>query len=460
MTTPGLGSHVRRLAVASWLGLHAAVWAQPAEPAPVSMDVQGADLVSVLHGMATAAGVNLVVASGVSGKVNLHLQEVPWQQALQAVLAVGGLQAQSLGGVWWVAPQAQVVERAKQEAVLRQAQQQNRRMVSATLALHYARAADLLQTLQKARTAAAATGTADKSGQAAVGWLSPGGVVLADLRTNQLFVQDYPEQLQAIEAFVRQVDVPLRQVMIEAAIVRAEQSFGESLGARLAWQRGNGGSGTQFGGTLEGVTGQSAAGVAPGVSLPATGLVGNAAASAALAVISPSGRSLLAAEISGLEQTGRGQLLSNPRVVTADRSTAVIEQGTEYPYQQAVGENSTAVAFRKANLRLEVTPTLTPEGNIMLEVSISNDSRGVETTQGMAINTRRVQFKVLVRDGGTVVIGGILEKTDDSQDAKVPVLGDVPLLGRLFRNQSQRQQQAEMLVFITPRLIDADGQPS
>jgi type IV pilus assembly protein PilQ len=460
MTTPGLGTHLRRLAVASWLGLYAVVWAQPAKPVPVSMDVQGADLVSLLHGMANAAGVHLVVASGVSGKVNLHLQDVPWRQALQAVLAVGGLQAQSLGGVWWVAPQAQVVERAKQEAVLRQAQQQNRRMVSATLALHYARAADLLQTLQKARTAAATTGAADKSGQAAVGWLSPGGVVLADLRTNQLFVQDYPEQLQAIEAFVQQVDVPLRQVMIEAAIVRAEQSFGESLGARLAWQRGNGNTGTRLGGTLEGVTGQSAAGVAPGVSLPATGLVGNAAASAALAVISPSGRSLLAAEISGLEQTGRGQLLSNPRVVTADRSTAVIEQGTEYPYQQAVGETSTAVAFRKANLRLEVTPTLMPEGNIMLEVSISNDSRGVETAQGMAINTRRVQSKVLVRDGGTVVIGGILEKTDDSQDAKVPVLGDVPLLGRLFRNQSQRQQQAEMLVFITPRLIDADGQPS
>lgn len=239
MTTPGLGTHLRRLAVASWLGLYAVVWAQPAKPVPVSMDVQGADLVSVLHGMANAAGVNLVVASGLSGKVNLHLQDVPWRQALQAVLAVGGLQAQSLGGVWWVAPQAQVVERAKQEAVLPQAQQQNRRMVSATLALHYARAADLLQTLQKARTAAATSGAADKSGQAAVGWLSPGGVVLADLRTNQLFVQDYPEQLQAIEAFVQQVDVPLRQVMIEAVIVRAEQSFGESLGARLAWQRGN-----------------------------------------------------------------------------------------------------------------------------------------------------------------------------------------------------------------------------
>ena len=187
---------------------------------------------------------------------------------------------------------------------------------------------------------------------------------------------------------------------------------------------------------------------------------GATAASAALAVIAPDGRSILAAEISGLEQTGRGRLLSNPRVVTADRSTAVIEQGTEFPYQQAVGETATAVSFRKANLRLEVTPTLTPEGNIMLEVSISNDSRGVDTAQGMTINTRRVKSKVLVRDGGTVMIGGILEKTDDRTGAKVPVLGDVPLLGRLFRSQTERRQQAEMLVFITPRLINADGQPS
>jgi len=130
------------------------------------------------------------------------------------------------------------------------------------------------------------------------------------------------------------------------------------------------------------------------------------------------------------------------------------------PTPAAVGETATAVSFRKANLRLEVTPTLTPEGNIMLEVSISNDSRGVDTAQGMTINTRRVKSKVLVRDGGTVVIGGILEKTDDRTGAKVPVLGDVPLLGRLFRSQTERRQQAEMLVFITPRLINADGQPS
>jgi len=261
----------------------------------------------------------------------------------------------------------------------------------------------------------------------------------------------------AVRAFIQQVDVPVRQVMIEAAIVRAEQSFGASLGARLAWQGVNGG--TQLGTTL-GSTGAQATDLVPGVSLPAAGLGGATAASAALSVIAPDGRSILAAEISGLEQTGRGRLLSNPRVVTADRSTAVIEQGTEFLYQQAVGETATAVSFRKANLRLEVTPTLTPEGNIMLEVSISNDSRGVDTAQGMTINTRRVKSKVLVRDGGTVVIGGILEKTDDRTGAKVPVLGDVPLLGRLFRSQTERRQQAEMLVFITPRLINADGQPS
>lgn len=458
MTRIGVG-HCARLGA---VGLMGALWVSAhAVPVPssvpITLDVQGAELVGVLHGMASAAGENLVVSSAVSGRVNLHLNNVPWPQALQAVLAVGNLQAQQLSGVWWVAPQAQVLERAKHEAALHQAQRQAQRMVSEALPLHYARATDLLRTLQQGRAVEPTAATKDKAGHANAGWLSKGGLLLADERTNQLFVRDYPEEVAAVRAFIQQVDVPVRQVMIEAAIVRAEQSFGASLGARLAWQRVNGG--TQLGTTL-GSIGAQATDVVPGVSLPAAGVGGATAASAALAVIAPDGRSILAAEISGLEQTGRGRLLSNPRVVTADRSTAVIEQGTEFPYQQAVGETATAVSFRKANLRLEVTPTLTPEGNIMLEVSISNDSRGVDTAQGMTINTRRVKSKVLVRDGGTVVIGGILEKTDDKTGAKVPVLGDVPLLGRLFRSQTERRQQAEMLVFITPRLINADGQPS
>lgn len=193
------------------------------------------------------------------------------------------------------------------------------------------------------------------------------------------------------------------------------------------------------------------------VNLPSTGAGGFSPAAFAVSLFSSAANRFLNLEISALEADGRGKIVSSPRVVTADQTKALIEQGTEFPYQTATSSGATAVAFRKANLKLEVTPQITPEGNIILDVDINKDSRGETTAAGIAINTKHVQTQVLVENGGTVVIGGIFEQTEIEDVTKVPMLGDVPFLGHLFKNRAKTANKSELLVFITPRVIADRG---
>jgi type IV pilus assembly protein PilQ len=271
---------------------------------------------------------------------------------------------------------------------------------------------------------------------------------LAEPRTNQLFIMDVPSRLAEVSQMIQKLDVPVRQVLIEAQIVEADDQFGQSLGVRLGL-----GSGTKVGAT----NATTGAGVVSGnqVNLPAgqAGQTLNVPSSFAVSLFNAAAERFINVEISALEADGRGKVVSRPRVVTADQTKALIEQGTELPYQTSSGIGVTAITFRKANLKLEVTPQITPEGAVVLDVDVNRDSVGQLTPSGYAINTKHVKTQVQVDDGGTVVLGGIYEDADRNDEAKVPSLGDVPGLGWLFKNRNQTRRKSELLIFLTPRVV-------
>ena len=274
---------------------------------------------------------------------------------------------------------------------------------------------------------------------------------------------------------ITKIDIPVRQVLIESRIVVADDEFGRSLGVKLGLvdQRGaNGGisgynvGGSNYigvGGNLNAVGTQTQQSGATSsfrdtnfVSLPAGNPLGGAAsaASVALTLFTAGANRFLNLELSALEADGKGKIVSSPRVITADQQKALIEQGEEIPYQSSTSSGATAVSFRKANLKLEVTPQITPEGSVILDVDVTKDSRGTSAgIAGFAINTKHVQTKVLVENGGTVVIGGIFEQNDREDTSKVPFLGDVPYLGNLFKTKTKSSTRTEMLIFLTPKVI-------
>ena len=280
--------------------------------------------------------------------------------------------------------------------------------------------------------------------------LSLRGSVMAEPRTNQLFVTDLASRLEHVAQMIERIDVPLRQVMIEARIVQASDTFGRVLGARLGGSFGN----EVRVGLTTGLTETGSSTSSQFVNLPAGGINGFAAASFPVSIFNATKNQFLNLELSALESDGKGKVISNPRVVTADQAKAIIEQGTELPYQTASASGATSIAFRKANLKLEVTPQITPEGGIMLALDISKDSVGQITPAGFAIDTKHVNTQVLVDNGGTVMIGGVYETTEQEDAYKVPLLGDLPWVGALFINQRRSSARQELLVFITPKMLD------
>jgi type IV pilus assembly protein PilQ len=300
--------------------------------------------------------------------------------------------------------------------------------------------------------------------------LSPRGSAISEARTNQLFVTDVAAKLERVQQLITRLDIPVRQVLIEARIVEASDTFGKSLGVRLGGsdlraQRGaeggfslGGDNRAAFGTSYGNVVASSGAGGALDLSsnfvnLPALGQGGYSPAAFAVSIFSSAANRFLNLELSALEADGKGKVVSSPRVVTADQIKALIEQGTELPYQVASSSGATSIAFRKANLKLEVTPQITPEGNIILDLDVNKDSVGQSTPAGFAINTKHIKTQVLVESGGTVVIGGIFELTESDTETKVPLLGDLPGIGYLFKNRSRVSNKQELLVFITPKVV-------
>jgi type IV pilus assembly protein PilQ len=342
---------------------------------------------------------------------------------LHTVLQTKGLGQHRLGDVLWIAPVAELAAREKAMLESRVAMQALEPVQTRAFTLNYAKAHDLLVPLLSSNGVV--------SNNPAPRLLSARGSALVDVRTNQLFVTDVADKLAQVAVLVERIDIPQRQVLIEARIIEASDTFARSLGVRLSRGDNN----------------------ARLLQLPAMGLQGQEAATLALSLFDPARTLRLSVELSALEAEGLGKVVASPRLVTADQAKAVIEQGTELPYQVSAGNGATSIAFRKANLRLEVTPRITPEGSITMDLDVHKDSVGQSTPAGFAIDTKHVSTQVRVDDGGTVMIGGIFETSDNQNLAGVPGLRDLPGVGWLFGNRSNKRSKQELLIFLSPKML-------
>nr|WP_229722809.1 type IV pilus secretin PilQ [Xylophilus rhododendri] len=436
----------------------------------LSLNFQSIDVRSLLQVIADFTNFNIVTSDTVVGTLTLRLKDVPWDQALQIIMDAKGLGMRKNGTVLWIAPKDEIDSRTRKDLEALQAIQNLEPLRTQAYQLNYAKATDMVGQLLGVPLAGAAGATSAIGGTNNARFLSQRGSVIAEPRTNQLFVTDTAEKLRQVQELITRLDKAVRQVLIEARIVEASDTFSRSLGVKLGssdlrTQQGGtsgyslgGGNRLAVGTTYNNVVATTGAGgtvdtTSNFVNLPATTATGTSAATFALSIFNASANRFLNLELSALEADGKGKLVSSPRIVTADQTKALIEQGTEFPYQQATASGATSVAFRKANLKLEVTPQITPEGNIILDLDINKDSRGETTTAGIAIDTKHIKTQVLVENGGTVVIGGIFELTQTTTINKVPLLGDIPYLGVLFRNSADVNNKTEMLVFITPKMI-------
>lgn len=430
----------------------------------LSLNFQNIEIRSLLQVIADFTNFNIITSDSVTGAVTLRLKDVPWDQALDIILQTKGLGMRKTGNVLRIAPKDELAAQEKQEFEAKAAIQNIEPLVTQSFQLNYTKAGDIAAQLQPSGSATASSSR---------GLLSSRGSVIAEPRTNLLFVTDIPSRLEQVQALIAKLDVANRQVLIEARIVEAADTFGKSLGVKWGGSdqtgiRGgsagqqllkgvNGGTRIAFGGSYDAVsatTGETTGNVnSQLLNLAAVGLNAYNPAALGISLFSSVAGRFLNLELSALEADGKGKVVASPRIVTADQTKALIEQGTEYPYQVATASGATSLAFRKANLKLEVTPQITPEGNIILDLDINKDSRGETTPQGVAINTKHIKTQVLIENGGTVVIGGIflLEETEDV--TKVPVLGDVPLFGNLFKTKTLKAEKRELLVFITPKVI-------
>ena len=466
----------------------------------LSLNFQNIEVRALLQVIADFTNFNVVTSDTVTGNVTLRLKDVPWDQALDIIMQSKGLGVRKNGNVLWIAPKDELAAKEQLELESKKKIAELEPVRTQSFQLNYARADEVAKGLSGQNSASRSTdtgssagGSSTASGSSGAGSssgggsqaqriLSPRGSVIFETRTNQLFVTDIPSKLEEIQVLIGKIDIPVRQVLIEARIVEADDKFGRTLGVKLGGSdlRGiqggipgysvSGGNYVTVGGnnvgvanqTLQtGLTGSAATAAAYAnsnfVNLPGSTINsvfgGQSLPSFALSLFSPAANRFLNLELSALEADGKGKIISSPRVITADQNKAIIEQGTELPYQVATSSGATSIQFRKANLKLEVKPQITPEGSVIMVLDINKDSVGQSTPQGFAIDTKHVQTEVLVENGGTVVIGGIFSQSDTTAVNKVPLLGDVPYLGALFRNTTKTSAKTELLIFITPKIV-------
>ncbi|WP_180125755.1 type IV pilus secretin PilQ [Rhodoferax sp. BLA1] len=402
----------------------------------LSLNFQNIEVRSLLQVIADFTNFNVITSDSVNGAVTLRLQDVPWDQALDIILQAKGLGMRKTGNVLWIAPKDEINAKEKLDLESAAAVQSLEPLRTQSFQMNYTKAAEVAAQLT-------ATGTGGGSG-ASSRLLSARGSVIAEARTNQLFVTDIPSKLEQVQQLIDKLDIPVRQVMIEARIVEASDTFSKSLGVRL----GGGSSSTNA--SIGSSYTSGSAGTTSGsfVNFPVAG-----GAAVAFSIFNSAATKFLNLEISALEADGKGKVISSPRLITADQIKALIEQGTEFPYQVASSSGATSIAFRKANLKLEVTPQITPEGGIILALDVTKDTRGISTDAGYAIDTKHIQTQVLVENGGTVVVGGIFTEDTSNTIDKVPLLGDLPGVGNLFKRTVNSTEKREMLVFITPRVL-------
>ena len=418
----------------------------------LSLNFQNIEVRSLLQVIADFTNFNVVTSDTVTGNLTLRLKDVPWDQALDIILQAKGLGLRKSGNVIWIAPKDELAikEQAELEAGKKKTELEPVRTQS--FQLNYTKAEDVAKGLTGQNSGGGAQGQASRI-------LSPRGSVISEQRTNQLFVTDIPTKLEEIQTLISKIDIPVRQVLIEARIVEANDTFGKSLGVKLGGAASNLSGGLHrvaVGGLTGPGTGSPTGGVldsSPFVNLPALGQGGFDPATFAVSLFNSGATRYLNLEISALEADGKGKIVSSPRIVTADQVKALISQGTKIPFQKSTSSGATSVEFIEATLKLEVTPQITPEGNVILDVQVNKDSLGTLTALGREINVKQVKTQVLVENGGTVVIGGIFEQNDSTSETKVPFLGDVPVLGNLFKTRTRDSSRTELLVFLTPRVV-------
>ena len=427
----------------------------------LSLNFQSIEIRSLLQIIADFSDFNVVTSDTVSGTVTLRLKDVPWDQALDIILQSKGLDKRRSGNVLLIAPKDELAAKEQVDLEAKRKIADLEPVRTQAFQLNYTKSDDVARALL-------GTGGAGSSTSARL--LSGRGTVLSEPRTNQLFVSDIPSKLEDVQNMITRIDIPSRQVMIEARIVEASDNFGRALGVKLgatsgtAFKLGGSSEAIGVGGNYNAVattTGQTTATTYPltdgqFLSFPAqAGAVSSTASAAtiALSLFSSSASRFLNLELSALEEDGSGRIVSSPRVITADQVQAVVEAGEELPYEQATSSGATAVTFQKASIRLQVTPQITPEGNVILDVDVNKDSVGRSTSVGYAIDTKHVKTTALVENGGTVVLGGLFQQTDTNTTDKVPFLGDIPFLGNLFKSTTKVSNRTELLIFITPRII-------
>lgn len=432
----------------------------------LSLNFQNIEVRALLQVIADFTNFNVVTSDTVTGNVTLRLKDVPWDQALDIIMQAKGLGVRKSGNVLWIAPKDEINAKEKMDLEAQAQIAALEPLRTQSFQLNYTKAEEIAKGLTGSNTGGSSSGGGNNSTRI----LSPRGSVIFETRTNQLFISDIPSKLEEVQQMIAKIDVPARQVLIEARIIEAEDSFGRTLGVRLGTSNRTavGSSGRLnlgLSGNYSGVVAQTGQGLAGAtasvansyfVNLPSSGLNGFSAATMGVSLFSSSVNHALNLEISALEADGRGKIISSPRVITADQVKASIEQGTEIPYQVATSSGATAIAFRKANLKLEVVPQITPEGNIILDVDVSKDSPNTSLDTGdagPAIDTKQVKTQVLVENGGTVVIGGIFQQVESVNQTKVPLLGDIPGVGVLFRNQERSTRRSELMIFLTPKVV-------
>ena len=420
----------------------------------LSLNFQNVEVRAVLQVIADFTGLNIVTSDTVGGNLTLRLKDVPWDQALDIILRAKGLDMRKTGNVVWIAPRDELATREK---LALEAQQQITDLEptrTESFQLNYQKGADLQKLL------------ADPQQRV----LSKRGSAVVDPRTNTIFVQDTPTRLEEVRRLIRKVDVPVRQVMIESRIVEASDNFGRNLGVRLGYHDLTGQglkAGSQNNTTVRALPGgqitdpgfHTGQVTAPpftdslSVNLPVPGLAGANPGAFSLVLFRENSAKFLNLELTALQADGKGKIISSPRVITADQVEAIIEQGTEIPYQQATSSGATSVAFKKATLSLKVKPQVTPDDNVIMNLNVHKDSVGQNTLAGPSIDTKQIVTEVLVENGGTVVIGGIYQQTENNQTNKVPVLGDLPFVGWMFKQNLRTDNRNELLIFITPRIL-------
>jgi type IV pilus assembly protein PilQ len=426
----------------------------------LSLNFQDIDVRSVLQLIADFTSLNLVASDTVAGKITIRLQNVPWDQALEIILKSKGLGKRQDGNVIMIAPAEEIAAREKLEIASNKQTEQLAPLSTQYIQLSYAKATDILTLITSGKSGGNAGGSPD----AQSGLLSSRGTASVDLRTNTLIIQDTVVMIDKVRGLVARLDVPVKQVMIEARIVRASDSFGKELGVQ--WGLLSRGVASRpnllVGGTDQTLWDLRDPTITPtgvnytiqrpdnlNVDLGVSGAAGNLA----LGIMSLSNYQL-DLTLSALQNDGKGEVISTPKVLTLDKQKARVAVGRQIPYQQATSSGATSIAFVNAEVSLEVTPNITPDGRVELNLLVNADSPGEPAPNGqLTINTNRIQTNILVNDGQTIVLGGLFENRTTSATKKVPFLGDLPYLGRLFRKSNASNEKQELLIFVTPKVL-------